>query len=228
MMASKSTHEQYVHGVRDLVIARALERTSIDPDTAARLRDVKLMYGLGLSGGYRGVTVYSTWANGHGPTDCVEIAATGEESWLQLACTTTHEYAHVLAGQGSGHSETWKVACERLGLRRAKAAGMRYTLAALDPILRERVYALARSLGDGSPAFMTAVPFMRTMAPRPCSAGYGTRGGTSRGVGSGSRLLKVTCLQCGYVARVTRTWIVEKGAPYCGIIEHGRMVEEGA
>jgi hypothetical protein len=38
---------------------------------------------------------------------------------------------------------------------------------------------------------------------RPCSAGVGTKGGKSRGAGSGSRLRKFTC-GCGVIARVGR------------------------
>lgn len=224
MMSTTQSHEQYIQGVRSLMIARAVERRTLDQTAADNLRNVKLVYGLGLRGGYRGVTVYGSWSNGHGPADCVEIAAVGEESWLQLAGTTIHELAHVLAGIGSGHSESWRDACGLLGLRRAKAAGMRYSLAALDPILRAQVYALAQSLTDGSPSFMSGIGPRITIS-RPCAAGYGTRGGTSRGTGSGSRLLKATCSTCGYVVRVTRTWL-EKGAPYCGTdLEHGRMVE---
>ena len=51
---------------------------------------------------------------------------------------------------------------------------------------------------------------------RPCGMGYGTRGGTSRGEGAGSRYLKVICQHpgCGYQVRVTRKWL-RLGAPLC-------------
>lgn len=38
-----------------------------------------------------------------------------------------------------------------------------------------------------------------------------------------TRLIKCTCEGCGYIARVTRKWIDEVGAPYCGTKSHGRM-----
>lgn len=222
------THEAYIHEVRRLAIERALELAKITPEQASELADVKLVYGLGLGGGYRGVTVYKAWSNGHGPTDAIEIAAFAEESWLQLAGTTIHELGHVLAGKGAGHRADWKAASALLGLRCAKAAGMRYTLAAIDPVLREAIYRLAQRMADGSPdfgaAFLAAGLTMR--APRPCSAGVGSRGGKSRGAGSGSRLLKVECETCGYVARVTRKWLDEAGAPMCGVEGHGRMTEK--
>ena len=51
---------------------------------------------------------------------------------------------------------------------------------------------------------------------RGCGVGYGTRGGTSRGEGAGSRYLKVICRQpgCGYQVRVTRKWLA-LCAPRC-------------
>ena len=60
---------------------------------------------------------------------------------------------------------------------------------------------------------------------RPCGAGYGSRGGTSRGEGAGSRYLKVVCRVpgCGYQVRVTRRWL-ELGAPRCPRPGHGSMV----
>ncbi len=38
---------------------------------------------------------------------------------------------------------------------------------------------------------------------------------TGKGEKKGSRLLKVQCPKCGYVARVTRKWIDEAGPPIC-------------
>ena len=62
---------------------------------------------------------------------------------------------------------------------------------------------------------------------RPCGVGYGTRGGTSRGVGAGSRYLKVTCQHpgCGYQVRLTRKWLA-LGAPRCPIVGHGSLTLE--
>jgi len=52
---------------------------------------------------------------------------------------------------------------------------------------------------------------------------HGTRGGKSKGPGSGSRLNKVCCETCGYTARVSRKWL-DVGAPHCP--DHGAMQEE--
>ena len=71
-------------------------------EAIAACRDVAVVYGAG-DGRYRGVCHYSAWANGVGPVEVVEIAAAGEESLVQVAGTTLHELAHVLAGWGGGH-----------------------------------------------------------------------------------------------------------------------------
>lgn len=218
MHARQIDHETYIAGVRDIAITHA----TLTDEERERLNNCQLLYGMG-GGSYRGMTAYNTWNEEHAT---VEIAASGEESWLQLAGTTIHEYGHVLAGQGAGHSSEWKNAAERLGLRRAMASGMRYSLAALAPDVREAVERLARSISDGNPSFMRNAAFRPAgSAMRVCTAGHGTRGGTSRGVGSGSRLRKVECGTCGYIARVTRQWLDMYGAPHCGMLQHGRMAE---
>ena len=39
-----------------------------------------------------------------------------------------------------------------------------------------------------------------------------------------TRLIKVSCRECGYVARVSRKWLVAAGARHCPI--QGRMSED--
>ena len=49
-------------------------------------------------GTYRGVTVFDAWENGIGRVDIVEVTATGQESWIQLAGMVLYELGHVLTG----------------------------------------------------------------------------------------------------------------------------------
>jgi hypothetical protein len=198
------THEAFVHSVRDL----AVKRIPTTDGERKRLEKAKLCYGMGMPG-LRGVTVFGTWQNG-GTDDFIEICAAGEESATQLAGTTIHELAHCLAGHKAGHGKEWKEACERLGLRCAKAAGHRYSLAGFTPDIRAGIAELA--VADGLPMF--GATRFGVMKPRPCSMGIGTRGGTSRGVGSGSRLRKYVC-QCGQIIRAATDELEATHGP-CG------------
>lgn len=186
------THEQFVHAVRAAAVALASGRGDIDAAEAARLLACKLVYGIG-TGTYRGVCHYGAWQNGAGAVEVVEVAATGEESLVQVAGTTVHELGHVLAGWQAGHGPAWKRACERLGLRRA-TVGQAYCLAALAAPLRGEIARLIAGLVDGRPAFLAAIsPVRVSPTAKPCPAGIGVRGGTSRGAGSGSRLRLWVC-----------------------------------
>ena len=188
------THEAYISEIRELAIATV-------QDTALRLRlqGAKLVYGSGKTG-TRGVTFFAAWKNG-ATHDFVEICATGEESDVQIAGTTVHELAHVLAGPGAGHGRAWKAACAVLGLVHAEAAGQSYSVEHFAPALWAGVQQLAVPT-DGGPVFRTGqLGGIPTAKPRPCPLGIGTRGGTSRGTGSGSRLRLWTC-QCQVPVKV--------------------------
>lgn len=142
--SNASTHESFVHRVRKLVAAKVADEAS-----RARLLAAKLIYGVGS--GYRGVCLFRAWQNSDAH-DLIEIAASGEESLVQLAGTTIHESGHVLAGIGAGHGTTWKAMCRELGLLRAVAAGQRYAVADFDAALWARISALPAP-EDGTPAF---------------------------------------------------------------------------
>jgi hypothetical protein len=193
-----TTHELFIHAVRDIVIAHARAEGQIDEAMLTRLAHAKLLYGIG-DGSYRGICHYDAWQNGIGKVDVVEIAASAQESWVQLAGTTIHELGHVLAGWGKGHGNDWKDAAVSLGFKvRPAASGQAYHLAMFAPTIRHAVYALAAKIGDGSPAFRTyglggLAGLFANIKPRPCSAGVGTKGGKSRGAGSGSRLRLWEC-----------------------------------
>jgi hypothetical protein len=73
---------------------------------------------------------------------------------------------------------------------------------------------------DGKPLFRTGSAAHGKLGV--CTMGIGTRGGKSKGVGSGSRMLKVACPVGGcaggtdpYIARVARSWLEAPGAPLC-------------
>jgi len=190
------THEEYCHAVRDIAVRRAVERETISMDESRMLMAAKMVYGIG-TGQYRGVCHYGAWNGEHA---MIEIAATGEEHAVQLAGTTIHETAHVLAGPGAGHGKAWKDACYRLGLLNAMAVGHVYTPDTFDPATWQEIDALGE-LTDGKPSFGYSVsPVAVATKPGPCPMGRGTRGGKF-GKGSGSRLRKWEC-GCGVKVRV--------------------------
>ena len=181
------THETYINAIRDFVIGR------LPADLQSDVKSAKVVYGRG-SPGLRGVTCYSEWHR-DGTVPLVEICAAGESDPVQLAGTTIHELGHVLAGWGAGHSKNWKVSCATLGLRHCRAAGHQYRLADFAQDVRFFLAALPPP-ADGRPNGWAISPITGLAlppAPKPCSAGIGTRGGKSRGAGSGSRLRKFIC-----------------------------------
>jgi len=184
------THEEFIQSVREAVALRQSE-----PERSA-LRGVKISYGAG-DGSYHGICHHNAWQQGTRHS-FVEIAATGEESPIQLAGTTVHELGHTLCAPGVGHSLVWKQACGALGLHNASAVGQAYKLTDFDPTLRFEVEKLiTQAIDDGTPNFsispLLGTGLLRGLTVRPCPMGIGAHGGKSRGKGSGSRLRLWEC-----------------------------------
>lgn len=176
-----TTHLDYIKQVAAIATARL-------PENERHKLDAMITYGMGKPN-LRGVTYHARWQNGHdAPISFVEICAAGEENDIQLAGTTIHELAHVLAGPGAGHGADWKRACEQLGLLNAKAAGNIYTLEQFAD--RAQIEALPTPT-DGNLVKGSALGGVKRTGG--CALGIGTRGGKSRGAGSGSRLRRFVC-----------------------------------
>lgn len=192
-------HEDFIQGVRGLVLKR-----DIGLELRDKLATCKLTYGVGEPG-LRGVTCYRAWSKvDTSPVDLIGISANGEESIVQLAGTTVHELAHVAAGTGAGHGISWKDSCKLLGLIECKAAGQDYLPEHFDTQLWSDIVQLGEPT-DGNPlrSKVGGLPFVGvpTGKYKPCPLGIGTRGGQSRGPGSGSRMRLYHC-QCQPVVKV--------------------------
>jgi hypothetical protein len=211
------THEEFIQSVRTLSLNWAREN-GLTSEEVTRLQNTKLVYGKG-EGHYRGVCHYGAWQapsldtltidwrlvdawpalNDEATcerTDFIEIAANQEESTIQLAGTTIHELAHVLAGSLHGHDKGWKVACGRLGLNARLSGGQVYEPGDFVLTLWQGVESLPIPT-DGMPGFRGVGTKILTV--KPCPMGIGTRGGKTRGVGSGSRL---RLWQCGHGQKI--------------------------
>ena len=225
-----NTHETFIHGVMALA-KRRLSKADLEA-----LEGIKLVYGSGPSG-TRGVTYFGKWKAGQEARPFVEVSAFGQESWVQVAGTTLHELGHVLAGGEAGHGKDWHAACERLGLRKIRAAGARYCLANFDPELRTQIAALTKP-DEGEPVSnLMTQPVSNLMTrgglwgglpgglpggminPKPCGAGIGTRGGKSRGKGSGSRMRKYVCEHCGQIIRAATDSLAATHTPDGGAFQ---------
>lgn len=230
-MTTVRTHEAYLSDIvalarRGLTLkswpnagAKILRPEGYDAaPVLAAIDAIKLVYGGGSAGaGVRGVTWYNRWQNGGEQANpFVELCAFGESDPVQLCGTTLHELGHVVAGAGAGHDSIWKAACHLLGLRRARASGQSYHAADFAPHIRYPL-AVIEPPADGEPVASGFSGFgigPGLIAPRPCGAGIGTKGGRSRGPGSGSRDLKCYCGGCGYICRASARWL-DTGAPIC-------------
>lgn len=103
--------------------------------------------------------------------------------------TLTHELAHAASPRGAKHGAKFVRACNAVGLTEGKPKSR-----SAGPELRAELERLNASLGVWPHAALDALSMPRAQ---------------------GSRLAKVECPACGYVARVTRVWLDGPGAPIC-------------
>jgi hypothetical protein len=225
ILSAKRTHEAYVRDVYQTALVWAFETRQITAAERDKLANVKLTYG-GSPDGARGVTYYSRWV---APCGCpaaahkaackaskvaapavplLAISGVFQRSLVQVCGTTLHEMGHVLAGHEAAHMPAWREACAKVGLTATQSGGQQYEPGHFAPALWARLDALAKP-DDGAPtplpAVGTIVPGIGTITRKMvlgiCTAGMGSKGGTSRGAGSGSRLVLWVC-DCDAPAKV--------------------------
>lgn len=107
---------------------------------------------------------------------------------LRVADVLAHELVHA-ALPGAKHGPKFARAAKLIGLEGKPTA----TVAG--PAFLEWCGPIVESLGPYPHAVVDAL--------------------AARGRPQGTRMLKVTCGECGYVARTTRKWIEQAGAPLC-------------
>lgn len=193
------THEQYVASMVNVL----LKQPGVTAEDRKAIELAKITYGGGEMG-VRGITWFDKWQHGTGAKapkgHFVGINATWQKTVIELAETVAHELGHVTAGKGTGHGPEWSAACARLGFVHARATddGKPLDWSWFTPECAKALKALPLPT-DGSPLAPAegglgpwGKPILKPVA-RPCGAGWGVRGGKSRGTGSKSRLLLWEC-----------------------------------
>jgi len=115
----------------------------------------------------------------------------------QVAAVLVHELAHAAAGCQHGHKGPFRKCARKVGLTG------KMTATTATPELAERLNTLAAKIGPYPHANLD-----RSQAKR-----------------QNTRMLKLTCAECGYTVRTTAKWI-EQGMPTCPCGE--QMQEAGA
>jgi hypothetical protein len=185
------THESFINRIREVVLNNAkdnLSKTQIEI-----IKSVKLCYG-GTDGNIRGITVFDNWQKGKDSAPLICINPICQSSYIQIFGTVIHELSHAIIPFEHGHDKVWKEACGLLGLVDAKAAGQDYQQSCIEPSLFKKLNKIAKPT-DGLPNNKPRLNAKTNkFTPAPCSHGQGSRGGKSRGKGSGSRMKKYICI----------------------------------
>lgn len=102
--------------------------------------------------------------------------------------TLAHELVHAAIDPFSGHGGKFAKAAKAVGLTKGKP-----TSAGAGDDLLKTLQRIAKGLGEYPHAALTPHDVVK----------------------QSTRLLKVACRECGYIARVTQKWLDEAGAPLC-------------
>ena len=117
---------------------------------------------------------------------------------VEVLATLVHELVHCAVGIECKHHKPFTTVAKAIGLEGKMTA----TIAG--PALIERLKELIDELGEYPHARLVASKKPKTQS---------------------TRMLKVTCKECGCVVRMTRKWLDDAGAPTCGC--GGKMFEDG-
>lgn len=145
------------------------------------------------STGRRGKAIGECWAATASKDATHEIFIhPNQDDPMEVAAILAHELGHAVAGIPAHHGPKFQKFIRPLGLKGR---------------------ACATVPGDGFREMMK--PILKQAGRYPHGAlGGGVAGVSSRGKTQSTRLVKVSCGECGYTCRITRTWI-EKGLPEC-------------
>lgn len=162
------------------------------------------------SNGKKGKVAGECWHSGASDDGHHEIIIRADFSEpVEVLGILVHELVHAALPPEAKHGKLFREAALRIGLE----GQMRHAMPG--PVLRERLNALAASLGP--------FPHARLNFDRMTLAGLVA---SDRPKKQGTRMLKAECTApgCGYTVRVAARWITECGPPHCPL--HGPMRTE--
>jgi hypothetical protein len=109
---------------------------------------------------------------------------------METVGVVAHEQVHAIVGTHVGHKGEFVRVIRALGLAGKPTATVpgKAFIEFVSPLIKEMEYEFPHS---------QLIPGFGGHKPQP------------------TRLLKASCLQCGYVVRVTKKWVVESGTPIC-------------
>lgn len=196
MQGGNETAKERVDMTREDWLNKAAERLAehIGERTGTRFTArIRISCGFPKSGGgARGAAIGQAWdaACSGDKTHEIFISPVLNEPCAGegVLSTLLHEMIHAHVGVAAGHKGPFRKAALACGLEGKMTA----THASAD-LIEETLRPIADACGPYPHAAMTL---------------------PERGK-KGSRLIKVECASCGYIARVTRKWVDELGTPLC-------------
>jgi hypothetical protein len=162
----------------------------------------KVRFAIGFtSAGYRSKAIGECWSTEASGDRHAEIfIKPDQDNAEKVAGILAHELVHAAVGVEEGHKGRFRTTCKALGFE----GPMRSTLPG-EVMMDKVVRPILVKAGE--------LPHKKLRAYKVAKK-------------QGTRLLKAECNTCGYTVRVTKKWIEEAGAPYCGHKSHGRMLCE--
>lgn len=151
-----------------------------------------------------------------------------ESDPVEIVAHMEHELAHVALDLKHGHTGPFRIIMQGWGYR----GKMTHTaVSKMTPEGRERLERLAKKLGP----IPHGALYSDGRAPGAVPGGGGgseSEGDENEGEAPGntnprkpgkSRMIRVSCSDCGYIAYTTRKWLDDPGPPHCP--SHGAMEE---
>jgi len=148
------------------------------------------------SAGKRSPNISDSWTINDGNAHVILIRPDNDQA-EDVAAAIAFQMCHIATGDRDAHGHLFRHLAISIGLRGTKTESRPGTL------FKEMIKPTLRRLGKLPSSGISPVESVKKTT-------------------QSTRLLKVSCPECGYVARVSRKWLDEVGPPHCP--KHGPML----